>query len=118
MASRAVVREWSSEQGCGVLDCPDTPGGCWAHDGAVAVPGYRELERGQEVELERVSADQDGYAFRATRTWPVGAEPYESPAHSGPTEAMASTLTVVVDDHPTGTRHRLDRAGDQTARPG
>lgn len=106
--SRAVVRVWSDDEGWGVLDCPDTPGGCWAHFSAVSVLGYRFLEPGQEVELEWEAADQDGYAHRATRVWPVGAEPYESPAGSDPDGAMASTLTVVFDGDPTGTVHKLD----------
>ena len=73
-----------------------------------AVPGYRTLEPGQEVQVEWETADQDGYAFRATRVWPVGAEPYQSPADSDPDGALSSALTVVVDDDPTGTVHQLD----------
>lgn len=108
MSSRAVVRVWPADEGWGVVDCLETPGGCWAHLGAVAVPGYRSLQPGQEVELEWEAADQDGYAFRATRVWPVGADPVETPADTGPEGGMGSTLTIVFDDDPTGTVHTLD----------
>lgn len=91
MATRATVRTWSSDEGWGVLDCADTPGGCWAHFSAVAVPGYRELSAGQGVELEWEVAEQDGYAHRATRVWPVGTEPYDTPADRGRRRRTAAT---------------------------
>lgn len=68
----------------------------------MATPGCRFLDPGWEVEPEWEAADQDGHAHRATRVWPVGAEPYKSPADGDPDGAMASALTVVVDDDPAG----------------
>lgn len=38
---------------------------------------YRELEAGQPVHVEWERGEQDGYAFRAVRTWPVGREPID-----------------------------------------
>ncbi len=75
MALRAVVRQWSDDDGWGVLDCAETPGGCWVHYSAVAVPGHGTLAVGSPVWLEWERAEQDGYRFRATRAWPVGADP-------------------------------------------
>ncbi len=43
MPIRGVVRVWHRDQGWGVIDSQDTPGGCWAHFSSVLVPGYREL---------------------------------------------------------------------------
>ncbi len=56
------------EQDWGVIDSPETPGGCWAHYSAVAVAGFAHLEAGQEVLLEWEAAEQDGFAYRAVRT--------------------------------------------------
>ncbi len=61
-----VVRVWHREQGWGVVDAPETPGGCWVHFSAVDAAGYRELRAGQQVLLEAEAAEQDGYRWRAT----------------------------------------------------
>jgi CspA family cold shock protein len=66
----ATVRQWSSEEGWGVLDSPETPGGCWAHFSVVRSPGYRELAAGQVVRLAWEPAVQDGYDYRATTVVP------------------------------------------------
>ena len=60
MAVEAIVRQWHPDEGWGVLDSPQTPGGCWAHFGAVAVDGYPELIPGQAVTLEWEAFGQDG----------------------------------------------------------
>ena len=66
-----VVRVWHREDGWGVVDAPQTPGGCWVHFSVVDVPGYRELRAGQQVLLQVEDAGQDGYAYRATHVEPV-----------------------------------------------
>jgi cold shock protein len=66
-----VVRVWHGEEGWGVVDAPETPGGCWVHYSVVEVPGHRELRAGQQVLLDAEAADQNGYAFRATRVEPL-----------------------------------------------
>lgn len=64
----AQVREWRSEEGWGVLDSEQTPGGCWVHFSHLEMQGFRELRPGQQVHLEWESVtNQDGYTFRATR---------------------------------------------------
>jgi CspA family cold shock protein len=87
MNSVGAVRVWHREEGWGVVDCPDTPGGCWAHfshlwheDVAPLEPGevvevsggYRELFAGETVDFDWEPANQDGYAFRAVSVIPRG----------------------------------------------
>jgi CspA family cold shock protein len=66
----ATVREWRPEEGWGVLDSAETPGGCWAHFSAVDMTGYRELHPGQNVRLHWEKVEQDGYRFRAVQVLP------------------------------------------------
>jgi len=89
--SVGTVREWHTEEGWGVIDCPDTPGGCWAHFSHLFhedVPppgpgevlhvsgGFREAFEGETVDFdwERPRGGQDGYSFRAITVWPRGRE--------------------------------------------
>jgi CspA family cold shock protein len=62
-------------EGWGVIDSPETPGGCWTHFSHVAMRGYRTLEIGQLVELEWQESGQDGYRYRAVRVWPTPGRP-------------------------------------------
>jgi cold shock protein len=66
----AVVREWHDEEGWGVLDSSETPGGCWAHFSEIEMDGYRSLSPGQRVGLEWEAPGQDGYDYRALRIVP------------------------------------------------
>lgn len=69
----ATVREWHDEEGWGVLDCAQTPGGCWAGFAAVEMDGYRVLVPGRQVTLaewEGPGAEQDGYDYVAVRVIP------------------------------------------------
>jgi CspA family cold shock protein len=95
MPITAFVREWHDDDGWGVLDSAETPGGCWAHRSNAVVRGYATFTAGQEIQLEFEAAGQDGYAFRAFRFWaaveppaPVSAETAtsagETAAHPGP----------------------------------
>jgi CspA family cold shock protein len=85
--SVGTVRVWHHEQGWGVIDSPETPGGCWAHfshlwnDGIPAAGpgevvrvsgGYREVFEGETVDFEWEHPGQDGYAYRATTVRPRG----------------------------------------------
>lgn len=60
-----TVRLWRGEEGWGVLDSAETPGGAWTHFSEVVGEGFRILTPGQAVEFEYENADQDGYDFRA-----------------------------------------------------
>jgi CspA family cold shock protein len=69
--TEASVRVWHDEEGWGVLDSPETPGGCWAHFSAIEMPGFRALSVGQVVALEWEAAEQDGWHYRAVRVVPT-----------------------------------------------
>ena len=69
MTGSGVVRSFDAEEGWGVIDGPDVPGGCWVHFSAIAMTGYRELAAGQTVSFRAEAADQDGFAFRAVKVW-------------------------------------------------
>jgi len=66
----ASVREWRDDEGWGVLDSSDTPGGCWAHFSHLDMPGYHTLSMGQVVRLDWESPGQDCYDYRAVRVVP------------------------------------------------
>lgn len=66
-----VVREWHGDEGWGVIDSAETPGGCWAHFAQIEMAGYRTLEAGQPVTLAYQKPGQDGYPFRAVLVRPV-----------------------------------------------
>jgi CspA family cold shock protein len=88
--SVGTIREWHTEQGWGVIDCPDTPGGCFAHfsllfhedlpplgPGEVreVSGGFREAFEGETVDFDWqpvYPGSQDGYDFVATSVWPRG----------------------------------------------
>jgi cold shock protein len=99
MTIKALVRQWHDDEGWGVIDAPEVPGGCWAGFGQVAVGGYRGLLPGQEVALEWEKGPQDGYAYRAVRVWPWGTEPVTDPP-SGGGAAYSSSLTLTFDPDP------------------
>jgi CspA family cold shock protein len=68
----ATVREWREEEGWGVLDSPETPGGCWGHFSNIEMAGFRTLSPGQQVDLtwEAPGFKQDGYDYRAVSIVP------------------------------------------------
>lgn len=98
MTTVGVVRQWDNEEGWGVIDGPETPGGCWTHFGAVAVVGYKSLEPGQTVNLEWEVSDQDGFSYRAVWTWPSGDTPVPDPVDDGPpSQAYRGSLSITFD---------------------
>ena len=91
MQSIGTVREWHREQGWGVIDSPDTPGGCWVHfshlwhedrpkaglgEVVEASGGFRESFEGETVDFDwqttAFPGSQDGYSFIAITAWPRG----------------------------------------------
>lgn len=93
MSTLGTVRVWYDEDGWGVIDSDETPGGCWTHYSQVAAAGHRDLQAGQIVELEWEAARQDGFDFRALRAWPRGQPPYDHRVDTSGT-AYTSTLTI------------------------
>ena len=97
MAVVGEVREWHDE-GWGVIDSPETPGGCWAHFSNAAIPGHAGFTAGETVFLEWEAPGQDGWPFRAARFWPVGAEPVARTPDRQAGAAYHSTLTLSFDE--------------------
>ncbi|MDT0573559.1 cold shock domain-containing protein [Streptomyces sp. DSM 3412] len=65
-----TVRSWDDESGWGVLTSPEVPGEVWAHFSAVSTPepgAFASLEPGESVLFTWEQADQDDYAYRATK---------------------------------------------------
>jgi cold shock CspA family protein len=60
---RAVVRHWYDDEGWGVADAPEAPGGIFLHFSFIDGEGYRSLREGEVVELRLegpLPFDQDG----------------------------------------------------------
>src|SRR4051794_8287549 len=74
MTNIGTVREFHGDEGWGVIDAEQVPGGCWVSFTVIAMEGYRELTAGQRVRFTFERADQDGYDFRATGVWPFGTD--------------------------------------------
>jgi cold shock CspA family protein len=79
------VREWHDEDGWGVLDTEETPGGCWAHFSTIVADGFRTLCPGDAVNVAWEAGEQDGFSFRALAVQPI-------------TGAHQSMLTLSFDD--------------------
>jgi cold shock protein len=97
MTSTGTVRDFDPGEGWGVIDGPDVPGGCWVHFSAVTGDGYRELVAGQQVSFRAETAEQDGFAYRATKVWSGGTEPPDRSGTPGPSGAYRSVLTLNFD---------------------
>jgi CspA family cold shock protein len=112
MTSVGSVRTFDADEGWGVIDGPDVPGGCWVHFSAIAMDGYRELARGQLVSFRVEAASQDGFAYRAVKVWTGDVEPPDQPQTQGSSAAYHSSLTLTFD-----TPHPDDVAGRQIFLP-
>lgn len=91
MSSVGTVRFWRENDGWGVIDSPDTPGGCWVHfthlwsglrpelgehTSLEVSGGARNLHESETVDFDWESPGQDGYSFRA-----VDVRPRREPPH-------------------------------------
>jgi CspA family cold shock protein len=96
MLSHGTVREWSDEDGWGVIDSAETPGGCWTHFSVIVSQGYRSLEPGSQVAFTYEAPGQDGFGYRAVQVWPsgVGPEAPQQPSRHEPSAAYRSSLTI------------------------
>jgi cold shock protein len=66
-----VVRDWDDEEGWGIVDTIETPGGCFVHFSAIVGTGYRNLHAGERVTLTFAGPGlhQDGYDCVARQVW-------------------------------------------------
>lgn len=94
-----VVREWHDEEGWGVIDCAETPGGCWTHFSAIVSAGFRQLTVGSSVAFTAQPAQQDGFTYRATRVFPLP-HAVDHPLATDKPAAYHSTLTITRDGEP------------------
>lgn len=97
MSSIGTVRFWRESDGWGVIDSPDTPGGCWAHyshiwsgqrpklgdaESLEVTSESRVLRDGETVDFDWESPGQDGYDFRAVDVRPRRVPPLMSAKYS------------------------------------
>jgi len=107
--SVGTVREWHTEEGWGVIDCPDTPGGCWVHFSHLFhedIPppgpgevvhvsgGFREAFAGETVDFdwERPEEDKTATSFAPSPRGPAGGRPHTAPSA---TSRLAKALISV-----------------------
>ena len=97
MTSVGSVRAFDADEGWGVIDGPDVPGGCWVHFSALAMDGYRMLVAGQQVSFRAEAVSQDGFAYRAVKVWMGGAEPVDRDRTESGSAGYHSRLTLTFD---------------------
>ena len=98
MATRGRVSAWHEDEGWGVLESEETPGGCWAHFSAVRVEGYKVLAAGQEVLFVHEPCEQDGFAHRALAVWPADRQPVREAPETRDSPAYRSSLRLRFDE--------------------
>jgi len=71
-ASAGTVKWFDADEGWGVIEAAEVPGGCFVHFSNVETAGYRQLHAGQQVHFtfEQPGFLQDGYSYRALAVWP------------------------------------------------
>ena len=67
-----VVKWFAADEGWGILEAREVPGGCFVHFSSIEMPGYRQLHAGQRVRFtfEQPGFLQDGCPYRALTVWP------------------------------------------------
>ncbi len=70
-SAEGVVAWFDDEEGWGVIDAAEVPGGCFVHFSEIHMDVYRSPAFGQRVifRFERAPGLQDGYAYRALDVW-------------------------------------------------
>lgn len=97
MGEMGIVREWHGEEGWGVIDSVDTPGGCWTHQSHLDMEGFRVLHPGQQVDLTFDAHGQDGFPYRAIRVQVPGVPPAKAFEGNDPSDAYGSHVTLHFD---------------------
>lgn len=63
-----TVRLWMDDDGWGVIDLPELPGGCWAEASVVeGLDGTSGLRAGQTVDVDWTTPGSAGYDAKAVR---------------------------------------------------
>ena len=79
MTSSGRIRSFDDEEGWGVIESPDTPGGCWVHFSAWSAQESVFPRVGAPFAFIYEEGPQDGYDFRALEAWPQDADPVRPP---------------------------------------
>jgi CspA family cold shock protein len=66
-----VVRVWHEDEGFGVIDTDETPGGIGAVFPVIHMSGFKTLAAGQTVRVKYVPERQDDCAFQSVEVLPV-----------------------------------------------
>lgn len=93
-----MVRDWNDLDGIGVIDSPETPGGCWMSWSALHVAGRETAREGQRVEFSYEQVAQDGYDYRAVRVLLEGVPPGPPKVVREGGAAYQSELHIAFDD--------------------
>ena len=86
--------------GVGVLDSPETPGGCWMLYSMIDMPRPVSVDVGQEGWVSYEEGPQDGFDWRAIRVRPDGTPPGPVIEPSPRSSAYRSWLTLSFDAKP------------------
>lgn len=70
-----MVREWNDDEGTGVIDSEDTPGGCWFHFSDIVSAALGSPTPGEDVTFTFDMRPQDGFRYRAVRVWRPDVKP-------------------------------------------
>ena len=97
---RGVVREGHHDEGWGVLERPETPGGCWMLYSMIDMPRPVSVYVGQEAWFSYEEGPQDGFDWRAISVRPPGTPPRPEIDVSGPSAAYRSKLTLYFNSEP------------------
>ncbi len=68
-----VVRAYDADEGWGVIDAPEVPGGCFVLWASIQMGEFKTLTAGQSVTFtyETPGFQQDGFDHRAIQVWPT-----------------------------------------------
>ena len=71
-AVAGVAKWFDADEGWGVIEAPEVPGGCFVAFDNIEMTGYRQLHAGQHVRFtfEQPGFVQDGCPYRALAVWP------------------------------------------------
>jgi cold shock CspA family protein len=76
---QGTVRSWAEDEGYGLIDSADTPGGCWADRAGIVMDGHRALTPGDPVTFTCVPGWRAGYRYLALLVWPPVLAPVSPP---------------------------------------
>ena len=70
--TKGIVLSYDASKGTGVIEAPETPGGCSVHQSAIVGTDVRELGAGEHVLFKYEPHVQAKYFYRAVQVWREG----------------------------------------------